>query len=154
RDPCWASRPVVTVGLVQHVIDLVEPTTRDLLNAAGGCGTSPTVSTGLLAPQGSLTGVCGVGLVERPTGAVAGFLHALINPDLAFLFFFVGLLLIVVELLHPGISVPGILGTLMLVTSFISFGLLPVRLVGIVLLLASAVCFLLELKHPGLGLPT
>jgi manganese transport protein len=42
----------------------------------------------------------------------------------------------------------------MLITAFVSFGLLPVQLVGIVLLMASAVCFLLELKHPGLGLPT
>jgi membrane-bound serine protease (ClpP class) len=87
-------------------------------------------------------------------GPIRGFLHGLIDPNLAFLFFFGGLALIVVELLHPGVSVPGILGVLMLVTSFLSFGLLPVNLVGVVLLIASAVCFLLELKHPGLGLPT
>jgi membrane-bound serine protease (ClpP class) len=161
RNAAWAEDAVrnsvslsAEDALKQHVVDLVEPSNRALLNAAGGCGTTPTVTTGLLASQGTLPGLCGVAIVERPMGAVAGVLHALINPDLAFLFFFFGLALIVVELIHPGISVPGILGTLMLVTSFISFGLLPVRLVGIVLLLASAVCFLLELKHPGLGLPT
>jgi membrane-bound serine protease (ClpP class) len=142
-------------ALKQHVIDLVEPSTRDLLNTAGGCDAlPPTVTTGLLAQQGTLPGLCGVGVVERSMGAVAGVLHALIDPDLAFLFFFFGLALIIVELLHPGISVPGIVGTLMLIISFISFGLLPVQLVGLVLLVASAVCFLLELKHPGLGLPT
>ena len=81
-------------------------------------------------------------------------LHSLIDPDLAFLFFFLGLILIVVELLHPGISVPGLLGTIFLVTSVISFGLLPVRLGGVVLLIASAVFFLLEFKHPGFGFPT
>jgi membrane-bound serine protease (ClpP class) len=32
--------------------------------------------------------------------------------------------------------------------------LLPVQLAGVVLLLASAGFFLLELKHPGIGLPT
>ena len=60
-----------------------------------------------------------------------------------------GLILIVVELLHPGISgarvarhdPPGD-------ERLISFGLLPVRLGGVVLLIASAVFFLLEFKHP------
>ena len=41
-----------------------------------------------------------------------------------------------------------------LAAAFVSFGELPVQLIGILLLLASAVFFLLELKHPGLGLPT
>jgi membrane-bound serine protease (ClpP class) len=82
------------------------------------------------------------------------FLHGLIDPSLAFVFFFLGLILIVTELLHPGLSVPGILGTVLVVTSVISFGLLPVRLGGVILLIASAVFFLFEFKHPGLGLPT
>jgi membrane-bound serine protease (ClpP class) len=39
------------------------------------------------------------------------------------------------------------------VAAFLSFGVLPVQLGGVVLLVASAVFYLLELKHPGLGLP-
>ena len=39
-------------------------------------------------------------------------------------------------------------------TTILPFILRAVSLIGIVLLLASAVFFLLELKHPGLGLPT
>jgi membrane-bound serine protease (ClpP class) len=86
-------------------------------------------------------------------GIAASILHGLISPDFAFLFFFVGLALIVIELLHPGISVPGILGGLLMVGAFVSFGLLPVQLIGIALLAASVGFFLLELKHPGVGLP-
>jgi membrane-bound serine protease (ClpP class) len=162
RNADWAEDAVrnsVSISndaaLSKHVIDLIEPNVRDLLNAAGGCGgQAPSVTTGLLAQRGSLPGLCGAPITEESMGPFRSFLHALIDPDLAFLFFFFGLALIVVELLHPGVSIPGILGTLMLVTSFVSFGLLPVNLVGVVLLIASAVCFLLELKHPGLGLPT
>jgi membrane-bound serine protease (ClpP class) len=84
----------------------------------------------------------------------AAFLHGLFDPNLAFLFFFLGLILIVIELLHPGLSVPGIVGIVLVVTSVVSFGLLPVRLGGVVLLIASAVFFLLEFKHPGFGLAT
>ncbi|HEX6676360.1 MAG TPA: nodulation protein NfeD [Actinomycetes bacterium] len=89
---------------------------------------------------------------QRPGLGVA-VLHGLVDPNLAFVFFYLGLILIVIEVLHPGISVPGVLGTLLLVTSVVAFGILPVRLGGLVLLAASVVLFLVELKHPGAGLP-
>jgi membrane-bound serine protease (ClpP class) len=50
--------------------------------------------------------------------------------------------------------VPGIMGIVFLVAAFVTFGLLPVQIIGVVLLLASALFFLLELKHPGLGVAT
>jgi membrane-bound serine protease (ClpP class) len=86
-------------------------------------------------------------------GLGVALLHGLIDPNLAFVFFYLGLILIVIEVLHPGISVPGVLGTLLLVTSVVAFGILPVQLGGLVLLAASVVLFLVELKHPGVGLP-
>ena len=89
---------------------------------------------------------------EDPGLGVA-LLHGLVDPNLAFVFFYLGLILIVIEVLHPGISVPGVLGTLLLVTSVVAFGILPVQLGGLVLLAASVVLFLVELKHPGVGLP-
>jgi membrane-bound serine protease (ClpP class) len=46
-----------------------------------------------------------------------------------------------------------LLGALLLVSAFVSFGFLPVQLGGVVLLIVSAVFFLAELKHPGIGLP-
>ncbi|HZD69914.1 MAG TPA: nodulation protein NfeD [Actinomycetes bacterium] len=95
----------------------------------------------------------GATLQQRSAGLGVGLLHALIDPNLAFIFFYLGIILIIIEVLHPGISVPGVLGTLLLVTSVVSFGILPVQLGGVVLLVASAVLYLLELKHPGIGLP-
>ena len=40
---------------------------------------------------------------------------------------------------------PGILGAVLLITAFVDFGFLPVQLAGVVLLVLSAVFFLLEL---------
>jgi membrane-bound ClpP family serine protease len=51
------------------------------------------------------------------------------------------------------VSVPGILGALLLVISVVAFGILPVRLGGVALLAVSVVLFGVELKHPGVGLP-
>jgi membrane-bound serine protease (ClpP class) len=92
-------------------------------------------------------------LEAQSPGLGVSLLHGLIDPNLAFIFFYLGIILIIIEVLHPGVSVPGVLGTLLLVTSIMSFGILPVQLGGVVLLIASAVLYLLELKHPGIGLP-
>jgi membrane-bound serine protease (ClpP class) len=80
------------------------------------------------------------------------FLHALFDPNLAFIFFWLGLALIVLELIVPGHIFSGTVGTILLLISIASFGLLPVRLIGIALLVASVVFFVIELKVPGLGI--
>ena len=70
-----------------------------------------------------------------------------------FVLFYAGLMLIGVELVSPGITIPGVAGAIALVTAFIGFGTLPVRLGGVVLLLVSVAFFFLEANSPGLGLP-
>src|SRR5439155_13002034 len=87
----------------------------------------------------------GARIEERGMGFGGAFLHGLIDPNLAFLFFYIGLALLVIEILHPGVSVPGILGAVLLISAFVDFGFLPVQLAGVILLILSAVFFLLEL---------
>jgi membrane-bound serine protease (ClpP class) len=155
RNANWAEDAVrrsVSVAAPEavrlHVVDLIAPTTPALLRAVDGRtvrlqdGTTVRLRT------------AGAAVRVRRLGLGTSLLHGIIDPNLAFLFFYLGLGLIVIEILHPGISVPGVLGTLLLVTAFVSFGFLPIRIGGVVLLIASAVFFLLELKHPGIGLPT
>ena len=89
---------------------------------------------------------------DRSLGGFIGFLHGLLDPSLAFLFFWLGIVLIVLELLVPGHIFSGTVGTILLVLSIVSFGLLPVQLIGILLLIAAAVLLVVELNAPGLGL--
>jgi membrane-bound serine protease (ClpP class) len=160
RNADWAERAVresVSISAEEavrmHVVDLISPTPAALLKAINdSCGSAAAGPvTGDRCPRQSIGGAR---IEERGMGFGGAFLHGLIDPNLAFLFFWMGLVLIVIEILHPGISVPGVLGTILLVTAFVDFGFLPVRLGGVILLIVSAVFFLLELKHPGLGLPT
>ena len=130
-------------------MDYVAADTDDLFAQVGRCGAGGAGAISLQHP-----GVCGATVLTRGIALAPGLFHALIDPNLAFLFFWVGLILIVLEVLHPGISVPGILGAVFLVTAFVEFGFFPVQIVGVVLLLASALFFLLEIKHPGIGAPT
>jgi membrane-bound serine protease (ClpP class) len=57
----------------------------------------------------------------------------------------------VLELLVPGHVFSGTIGTAMLILSIVSFGLLPVQLIGVVLLVAAAVLMVVELNAPGFG---
>jgi membrane-bound serine protease (ClpP class) len=126
----------------------IAPSIADFLQDVNG--TTVPVSP---APNKVTLETANATLQEQSPGLGVALLHGLIDPNLAFIFFYLGIILIVIEVLHPGISVPGVLGTLLLVTSIISFGILPVQLGGVILLVASAVLYLLELKHPGIGLP-
>jgi membrane-bound serine protease (ClpP class) len=153
RNPDWAEsavRDAVSVSAEEAlrlgVIDTVAPTVNDVLAFANGRtieknGTQLTIDT------------AGASIVDRHLGFGWNLLHSLLNPDLAFIFFYLGIGLIIVEVIHPGISVPGILGVLSLVAAFVSFGMLPVQLLGVILLLASAGLFVIELKHPGVSIP-
>ncbi len=132
-------------ALDADVIDLISPSVADLLTQLDG--ETVTLGTGATATLHTADAQ----IVEDPMGAFVGFLHTLLDPNLAFIFFWLGLGLIVLELIVPGHIFSGTIGTLMLITAFVSFGVLPVRFIGIALLVLSVVGFVIELKAPGLG---
>jgi membrane-bound serine protease (ClpP class) len=133
-------------ALDDGVIDLIEPDVDALLAAVSA--STVTIGDGSTVVLPDLTGL---ELDERSLSPGAGFLHALLDPDIAFIFFWLGLLLIVIELIVPGHIFAGTIGTVLLLSSFAAFGVLPVRLIGVVFLIASVVFFILEVKAPGLG---
>jgi membrane-bound serine protease (ClpP class) len=128
------------------VIDLIAPDVPTLLRDVDG--TTVTVAGG----EEVTLDLTGATVRQEDLGFIAGFLHALLDPNLAFIFFWAGLALIALEFFVPG-GVAGTLGVLMFVASLVALGMLPVQLIGVVLLAASVVFFVLELLHPGVGLP-
>jgi membrane-bound serine protease (ClpP class) len=133
-------------ALEGDVIDLIADSERALLDEIDGTVVDTVGGkTTTLRTRGSP-------IEDRPMNAGIGFLHALFDPNLAFIFFWLGLALIVLELIVPGHVFSGTVGTILLLLSIVSFGLLPVRLIGIALLVASVVFFVVELKVPGLGI--
>jgi membrane-bound serine protease (ClpP class) len=153
RNAGWAERAVrqsvslsAEAAVDQHVADMLAASAGELLDKADG--RTATTAAGPVTVR-----TAGAVVEAAEPGAAVALLHGLIDPNLAFIFFYLGLILIVIEVLHPGISVPGILGALLLVISVVAFGILPVRLGGVALLAVSVVLFGIELKHPGVGLP-
>lgn len=152
RNADWAESAVrdaaslpAEEALAEDVIDLVAPSRGALMNAIDG--RSVEIADG----QTMILRTAGAVIEERGMGPLQAFLHALLDPNLAFIFFWLGLALIVIEFLAPGIGVAGIAGGLLLLTSLISFGMLPVQLAGVILLIASAALFIVELQAPGFG---
>jgi membrane-bound serine protease (ClpP class) len=133
-------------ALDEGVIDLIAPNTDALL--ADVSGSTVTLGDGSSATVPQLTGLP---IDERSMAPGVAFLHGLFDPSLAFLFFWLGLVLIVIELIVPGHIFSGTVGTILLLIAFVSFGFLPVRLLGLALLAASVIFFVLEIKAPGLG---
>lgn len=154
RNAQWAERAVresvsasAQEALELDVIDLVSPSVASLLGEIDG--RTVEVAEG----QTVTLDLTGAVLEPRAMGLGIGFLHTLLDPNIAFLFFWLGLAFVVLELFVPG-GVLGTVGALMFVMSIVALGMLPVQLLGVVLLIASVVFFVLEIKHPGLGLPT
>ena len=153
RNADWAEQAVrqsvslsAEEAVDQNVADMLAASATEFLDKADG--RKVTTAAGPVTVH-----TAGAVVEAREPGAAVALMHGLIDPNLAFIFFYVGLVLIVIEVLHPGVSVPGILGALLLVTSVVAFGILPVRLGGVALLAVSVVLFGVELKHPGVGLP-
>jgi len=129
----------------QGVIEYLASSQDDLLTQLDGQtvrlanGTTVTMQT------------AGAAIEEEPLGGFFGFLHTLLDPNLAFIFFWLGLGLVILELIVPGHIFSGTIGTILLILAFVSFGVLPVRIIGIALLVLSVVAFIVELKAPGFG---
>ncbi len=154
RNADWAEQAVresasasAQQALDLGVIDLIEPDVPSLLEAVDG----RTVAIG--GGTEVTLHVAGATLERDTLGPFASFFHAFLDPNVAFIFFWLGLALLALELFVPG-GIAGTVGALMLVTSFVALGMLPVQLIGVALLAASVVFFVLELLHPGIGLPT
>ncbi|MEX2275874.1 MAG: nodulation protein NfeD [Actinomycetota bacterium] len=152
RNADWAERAVrdaaslpAEEALSANVIDVVAPSTPALLNAVDG---DQVEVAG--APPVTLR-TAGAEVTQEELGWGVGFVHALLDPNLAFLFFWLGLGLMILEFFLPHFGVAGVIGFVLFLLSIAAFGMLPVQLVGIVLLVVAAILLILEIHTPGFG---
>ena len=72
--------------------------------------------------------------------------QAVFDPNIAYLLMTIGFFAILIELFHPGALVPGVTGVVCLVLAFVGFATLPMNWGGVVLILAAAALFVLDIK--------
>jgi membrane-bound serine protease (ClpP class) len=91
-------------------------------------------------------------LEKVPHGLRFKILDAVANPNVVYILGMLGLLGIMMELYHPGMIFPGVLGGLCLLLTLFAAQVLPINYVGILLIILAVILFILELKVPSFGL--
>jgi membrane-bound serine protease (ClpP class) len=89
--------------------------------------------------------------VPRPMTLPERILHAITDPNIAYLLFTLGLLGLAVELWSPGLMFPGVAGAISLILAFVAFGSLPVNWAGVVLLLFGIALVIADAVSEGIG---
>ena len=74
------------------------------------------------------------------------------DPNVSFILLTVGGLGIVVELLNPGLFVPGVVGAICLLLAFLALGNLPVNWAGVVFIVLAIGLAVLEIQVVGFGI--
>ncbi len=135
-------------ALENGLIDVVARDRADLLAQLDGRsvrrfdGTEATLST-----RGPV-------LVPLEKSLIQRWLGPLLRPELVLLLLGVGIMGLYVEITHPGLILPGVVGVLCLLLFALAFQFLPINVGGLVLISLGLVMFLLEIKVASYGLLT
>jgi membrane-bound serine protease (ClpP class) len=81
-------------------------------------------------------------------------LHAVTNPEIAYLLVLIGTFGLIFELYNPGIGLAGLLGAVSLLLGFYALSVLPTNWAGVLLIVLAVVFFLVDLQVAGLGVWT
>ena len=132
-------------ALQQKVIDLIAPDTPSLLKTLNGRtikrfdGKSQTLHT------------AGVEVRTVEMSLKQKLLSWIMNPNVAFILFSLGMLALWAEFNHPGAFVPGVVGLISIVLAIFALNLLPTRYSAFVLILVAFALFALEAKFVSHG---
>ena len=150
RNTEWVERAVresvslsATEALDQGVIDVVAEDPRSLLNQIDGITTQPKGFT--LETAGAPIEEVGLSFVER-------LLHAVANPNVAFILMLLGIFGLIFELQSPGLGFAGIGGAISLLLALYAFQLLPLSWVGVAFIVMAIGLFVAETQIQSGGL--
>ena len=136
----YTASVAVEVGLV----DFVAVDMQDLLEQLDGRETETALGTVTMRTAGLVEREVEMNLAEK-------FFSFVANPNVIGLLLTFGSIGLFVELLNPGLIVPGVVGALALIVGLVALGALPFNWAGVVLLGLAAILIFLEIQVPGIG---
>jgi membrane-bound serine protease (ClpP class) len=155
RNADWAEKAVresVNVGAEEavrlHVADLEAKDLRSLLAQIDG--------RTLRRPHAEdvTLRLAGAPIVVEEMAPLQSLLHALVDPNIAYLLFLLAIYGLIAEVTTPGAIVPGVVGVISAVLALVAFASLPVTLGGALLLLFAIGLFVADIKAPTHGVLT
>jgi membrane-bound serine protease (ClpP class) len=151
RNADWAEKAVrdaVSVSadeaLKLHVIDLIAPDIPTLLADIDGRKVETAAGSRVLQTRGA-------SLETVTPGVRSQFLGVIANPSVAYILLLLGLGGLVMEGMHPGGVLPGVVGAICLLLALYAFQLLPVNYVGLGLILLGVILIVSEAFVPAYG---
>jgi membrane-bound serine protease (ClpP class) len=149
RNGDWAEAAVRSASnlgaqeaLKQNVVDVVAPDLPTLLEEIDGLRTEPK---GLvLNTAGATVDTVEMSLWKR-------ILDLLVDPNLIVLLMSIGVLGITIEILNPGLILPGTVGVISLIVGLFGLQVLPISWAGLLLMLLAVGFFAAEALVPSHG---
>lgn len=123
----------------------------------------PTVDSLLIAVHGRKVEVLsGYRVLDTENARIESYemnwrqraLDILSDPNILYILFLIGITGISLELYNPGSILPGVVGGICIILFLYSVQTIPINIAGLLLILFSAILFLLEIKIPSYGLLT
>lgn len=152
RNVAWAEKAVresvsITAreAVDSQVVDLIANDMTDLLEKIDGRSVSTATGEQVLVTQGAE-------IQQMPMSLPQKILHAIVDPNIAYLLFTIGIWALIAEFYHPGAVIPGMTGAICLLLAFVAFGNLPVNWGGIALIVLAVILFILDIKIAGYAL--
>lgn len=126
------------------VIDLIAETQTELLEALDGRELELRGKKVKLATKGA-------SLQKYEPSWREQFLNFLANPGVAMILGMLGMVGLMIEIYHPGLIIPGLIGGLCILLSLIAFEQLPIDAGGAILALAGIALLIAEMYTPTYG---
>ena len=135
-------------ALAQHLVEYIAKDENNLLKTLDG----KTIKRF----DGSTTvlHLAGKSIQVYPMTLRQEILSGLMDPNITFLLFAVGMLAIYVEFNHPGAVVPGVVGFIAVLLALYALNMLPFRSIALVLIISAFLFFGLEAKFQTHGVLT
>jgi membrane-bound serine protease (ClpP class) len=132
-------------ALKERLIDVIAPDVPDLLKQLDGRKvTRFNGSTAMLHLANQRVQSLEMSLKQS-------ILDFIMDPNVAFILFAIGMLALYVEFNHPGAIVPGVVGFIFILLAIFAFNILPTRYAALILIVAAFVMFILDAKFATHG---
>lgn len=134
-------------ALKQRVIDVVAPSVAALMDSLDGRNVDIEGVSRALRTKGA-------DIKEFEMDWKHKLLDLLSDPNVAYIFFLLGIYGLMFELYNPGSILPGVVGVIAIIIALYSLHTMPINYAGLALILFGIILFIAEIKITSYGLLT